>query len=120
MSIDVTFQPKTPTYAVDSSAAVKIDGRQLGVTSWRIRAIAAAPTTSTAGVYVAWAPGANAAPAAPTAPALGAPEQNVLGVNAGQTLYIEGVGAWLQFFASGLFATPSYVEVTGGQGGAGG
>jgi hypothetical protein len=118
MSIDTTFQPKTPTYAVDSSAAVKIDGRQLGVTSWRIRYVMVTPTVGATG-YIAWANGANAAPTAPTAPALGAPEQNVLGVNLGQTLYIEGVGAWLQFIGSQAIATANF-EVTGGQGGCGG
>jgi hypothetical protein len=112
MGIDVTFQPKTPTYAVDSSAAVVIDGRQLGVTSWRIRAV-------TASSYVKWAAGNATAPTAPTAPALLAPVANELGVNLNQTLYIEGVGAWLQFIGSGAFGTASF-EVTGGQGGAGG
>jgi hypothetical protein len=43
----------------------------------------------------------------------------VLGVNDAQTLYIEGIGAWLQFIGSGAFGTSSF-EVTGGQGGCGG
>ena len=124
MGVDTTFQPKTPTYAVDSSAAVVIDGRQDGVTSWRIRAIglvgSAAPPSTTPSVYVKWANGNAAAPSAAAAPALGTPVVNTAGVNVGQTLYIEGIGAWLQFIASGLFATPAYVEITGGQGGCGG
>jgi hypothetical protein len=117
MGIDTTFQPKTETYAVDSSAAVVIDGRQRGVTSWRIR-VGTGGTTPASG-YIKWAAGNASAPTAPAAPTLGAPAQNVLGVNIGQTLYIEGVGAWLQFIGSSAFATSS-LEVTGGQGGCGG
>jgi hypothetical protein len=122
MSIDTTFQPKTPTYAVDSSAAVVIDGRQAGVTSWRIRAIAVVGTAAAAApsVYVKWANGNASAPSAAAAPVLGTPVSNEIGVNPGQTVYIDGIGAWLQFIASGLFATPAYVEITGGQGGCGG
>lgn len=122
MGVDTTFQPKTPTFAVDSSAAVVIDGRQAGVTSWRIRAIAVVGTAAAAApsVYVKWAQGSGSAPSAASAPALGTPVANEIGVNPGQTVYIEGIGAWLQFIASGLFATPAYVEVTGGQGGCGG
>ena len=122
MSIDTTFQPKTPTYAVDSSAAVTIDGRQAGVTSWRIRAIGLTPAAAAAvtSVYVKWAQGGTTAPTAAAAPALGAPIANEIGVNVGQTVYIDGIGAWLQFIASGLFATPAYVEITGGQGGCSG
>ena|ERR1700733_8521864 len=112
MGIDVTFQPKTPTYAVDSSAPVAIDGRQDGVTSWRIRAV-------TATGYIKWANGNAAAPAAPIAPVIGTPVVNELGVNLGQTLYIEGIGAWLQFIGNAVIGTGSF-EVTGGQGGAGG
>jgi|ERR1700722_1921879 len=121
MGIDVTFQPKTPTYIVDSSAAVVIDGRQDGVTSWRIQALGAAGAQAApvAGL-IRWASGAAAAPAAPPAlVALGTPLVNMLGVNAGQTLYIEGIGAWLQFISNAAFATGSFA-VTGGQGGAGG
>jgi hypothetical protein len=118
MGIDVTFQPKTPTYAVDSSAAVAIDGRQDGVTSWRIRLVLAAPVAGTSG-YIKWANGNASAPSVAIAPVLGTPVVNTAGVNDGQTLYIEGVGAWLQFIGSGVFGTSSF-EVTGGQGGAGG
>jgi hypothetical protein len=113
MGIDTTFQPKTPVYAVDSSAAVTIDGRQSGVSSWRIRAV-------TATGYVKWAPPPPAtAPTAAAAPALGTPVANEAGVNFGQTLYLEGIGAWLQFIGSGVFGTAS-LEITGGQGGCGG
>jgi hypothetical protein len=112
MGVDTTFQPKTPTYAVDNTAAVVIDGRQDGVTSWRIRAV-------TAGGYIKWAGGNATAPTAPSAPVIGTPVPNELGVNLGQTLYIEGVGAWLQFIGNAAYAT-SYFEVTGGQGGCGG
>jgi hypothetical protein len=121
MGIDNTFQPKTPTYIVDSSAAVVIDGRQDGVSSWRIQALGAAgaPGTPVAGI-IKWAQGNAAAPAAPAAVvALGTPLPNTLAVNAGQTLYIEGIGAWLQFIGSVAFATGSFA-VTGGQGGCGG
>jgi|HubBroStandDraft_4_1064222.scaffolds.fasta_scaffold43874_3 hypothetical protein len=119
MSIDTTFQPKTPTYAVDSSAAVTIDARQLGVTSWRVQFVLATPVAGTVG-FIKWAPPPpGAAPSAAAAPALGAPVQNELGVNDGQTLYIEGIGAWLQFIASTAYAT-GYMLVTGGQGGCGG
>jgi hypothetical protein len=119
MGIDVTFQPKTPTYAVDSSAAVFIDGRQDGVTSWRIRVVMTTPVAGTS-AYIKWANGNAAALSTPAAaPALGTPVINTAGVNDGQTLYIEGIGAWLQFIGSGVLGTGSF-EVTGGQGGAGG
>jgi hypothetical protein len=118
MGIDTTFQPKTSTYAVDSSAAVTIDGRQAGVTSWRIRLVLASPVAGTS-AYIKWAQGSASAPTAPTGPTLGSPAANVLGVNDAQTLYIEGIGAWLQFIGSGAFGTSSF-EVTGGQGGCGG
>jgi hypothetical protein len=112
MGIDTTFQPKTATYAVDSSAAVVIDGRQQGVSSWRIRAV-------TATGYVKWSQGGTTAPTAAAAPALGTPVANEAGVNFGQTLYLEGIGAWLQFIGSGVIGTAS-LEITGGQGGCGG
>lgn len=112
MGVDTTFQPKTPTYAVDNSAAVTIDGRQSGVSSWRIRAVLAAG-------YIKWAQGGTTAPSAAAAPALGAPVANEIGVNLGQTVYIEGVGAWLQFIGNAALATSGF-EVTGGQGGCGG
>jgi hypothetical protein len=118
MGIDTTFQPKTPTYAVDSSAAVTIDGRQLGVTSWRIRLALTTPVAGTSG-YIKWANGNATAPTAAAAPALGAPVQNEIGVNDGQTVYLEGIGAWLQFIGNTAYAT-GYFEVTGGQGGCGG
>ena len=121
MSVDTTFQPKTPTYIVDSSAAVVIDGRQDGVTSWRIQALGAAgaQTAPVAGL-IRWASGSASAPAAPPAAvALGTPLVNTAGVNAGQTLYLDGIGAWLQFIGNNAFATGSFA-VTGGQGGCGG
>ena len=120
MSIDTTFQPKTPTYAVDSSAAVFIDGRQDGVTSWRIRLVLTAPVAGTS-AYIKWANGnAAALSAAATAPVLGTPVINTAGVNDGQTLYLDGIGAWLQFIGSGLLSGGVSFEVTGGQGGCGG
>jgi hypothetical protein len=113
MGIDTTFRPTTPTYAVDSSAAVVIDGRQDGVSTWRIRAVLATGE-------IKWAPGnAAVAPTAPAAIALGTPAPNQAGVNLAQTLYLEGIGAWLQFIGNAPYAT-SYFEVTGGQGGCGG
>ena len=111
MGVDTTFQPKTPTYVVDSSAAVTIDGRQDGVSSWRIRAVTVAGE-------IKWAQGATV-PSATVTPAVGSVAPNQLGVNLGQTLYIEGLGAWLTFIGNAVFAT-SYFEVTGGQGGCGG
>jgi hypothetical protein len=118
MGVDTTFQPKTPTYAVDSSAAVVIDGRSVGVTSWRIRFIMATPVVGGTG-YIKWAQGNASAPSAATAPVLGTPVANELGVNLGQTLYIEGIGGWLQFIGNAAIATSNF-EVTGGQGGCGG
>jgi hypothetical protein len=112
MGVDTTFQPKTPTYAVDSTATVTIDGRQDGVSSWRIRAVSAAN-------QVKWAQGATI-PTAAVVPAVGTIAPNQLGVNLGQTLYIEGIGAWLTFIGGGLFATTGGLEITGGQGGCGG
>jgi hypothetical protein len=112
VSIDTTFQPKTPTYAVDSSAPVTIDGRQDGVTSWRIRAILLTG-------YIKWSQGGTTAPTVAAAPALGAPVANEIGVNFGQTVYIDGIGAWIQFIGNGAFGTSSF-EVTGGQGGCSG
>lgn len=119
MGVDTTFQPKTPTFAVDSSAAVTIDGRQAGVTSWRIRAIQVAAGTVGLGGYIKWAQGGATAPSAAAAPVLGTPVANEIGVNLGQTVYIEGIGAFLQFIGNAAIATSSF-EVTGGQGGCGG
>jgi hypothetical protein len=118
MGIDTTFQPKTATYAVDSSAAVVIDGRQNGVSSWRVRSVLATPVAGTSS-YIKWAQGNASAPSAAAAPTLGGPIANEIGVNCGQTVYLEGIGAWLQFIGSGVFGTSSF-EVTGGQGGCGG
>ena len=119
MGVDTTFQPKTPTFVVDSSAAVTIDARQLGVSSWRIRALGTAGAAAGLSGFIKWAQGGAAAPSAATTPALGTPLPNQLGVNAGQTLYIEGIGAFIQFIGNAVFATSSF-EVTGGQGGCGG
>jgi hypothetical protein len=119
MSVDTTFQPKTPTFAVDSSAAVVIDGRQAGVTSWRIRIVPTTPAVGSTG-YIKWANGNATAPTAPAAPALGAPVTNTAGVNLGQTLYLDGIGAWLQFISNLTSGTSGVLEVTGGQGGCGG
>ena len=119
MAIDTTFQPKTPTFVVDSSAAVVIDGRQAGVSSWRIRALGAAGAATGVSGFIKWAAGNVAAPTAPAAQVLGTPVVNQLGVNAGQTLYIEGIGAWIQFIGNGAIAASAF-EVTGGQGGTGG
>jgi hypothetical protein len=120
MGVDTTFQPKTPTYAVDGTAAVVIDGRQSGVTSWRIRSVVATPVAGTSS-YIKWAQGNAAAPSAAAAPALGTPVANEIGVNCAQTVYLEGIGAWLQFIGTTgfVYGTNSF-EVTGGQGGCGG
>jgi hypothetical protein len=118
LGVDTTFQPKTPTFAVDSSAAVVIDGRQSGVTSWRIRAIAVAPAFGVSG-YIKWSQGGTTAPTAAAAPVLGTPVSNEIGVFQGQTVYIEGIGAWIQFIGNAAIAASSF-EVTGGQGGCGG
>jgi hypothetical protein len=118
MGIDTTFQPKTPTYAVDSSAAVTIDGRQAGVTSWRIRWVQQTPVFGSSG-FLKWAQGGATAPTAPSAVALGTPAPNQIGTTIGQSVYIEGIGAFLQFIGNAAYAT-SYFEVTGGQGGCSG
>ena len=120
MGVDTTFQPKTPTFVVDSSAVVTIDGRQNGVTSWRIRALGAAGAAAGVSGFIKWARGGGGpAPTAPAAQVLGTPVQGQLGVNAGQTLYIEGIGAFVQFIGNAAIATSAF-EVTGGQGGCGG
>ena len=119
MSVDTTFQPKTATYTVDSSAAVTIDGRQAGVTSWRIRALGAGGIATGASGFIKWAQGGSSAPSAASVPILGTPVANQVGVNAGQTLYLDGIGAWLQFIGNAALATSGF-EVTGGQGGCGG
>jgi hypothetical protein len=121
VSVDTTFQPKTPTFVVDSSAAVTIDGRQVGVTSWRIQALGVTGGPGTpAAAFIKYGQGGTTAPTAPPASlALGTPVANTLGVNAGQTLYIDGIGAFVQFIGSVAFATGSFA-VTGGQGGCGG
>jgi hypothetical protein len=120
VGVDTTFQPKTPTYTVDSSAAVLIDGRQAGVTSWRIRALGATGAAAGISGFIKWAPGGTGnAPSAATAPVLGTPTPNQVGVNAGQTLYLEGMGGWLYFIGNAAYAASSF-EVTGGQGGCGG
>jgi hypothetical protein len=114
MGIDTTFQPKTETFVVDSSAAVTIDGRQRGVTSWRIDAVGAA-----ANQIVKWGPPAPAAAPVIVAPAIGAIMPNQINVNPTATVYLEGIGAFLQFIGSVAFAT-GHLEITGGQGGVGG
>jgi hypothetical protein len=119
MAIDTTFQPKTATFTVDGSAAVVIDGRQVGVTSWRIRGLGAAGIATGVSGFIKWAPGSAAAPSAATAPVLGTPIVNQLGVNAGQTLYLEGIGAFVQFIGNAALIVSGF-EVTGGQGGCGG
>jgi hypothetical protein len=119
MGVDTTFQPKTATFTVDSSAAVPIDGRQLGVTSWRIRALGAAGVATGVSGFIKWAQGSAGAPSAAATPVLGTPAANQLGVNAGQTLYIEGIGAFVQFIGNAALAVSAF-EVTGGQGGCGG
>ena len=112
MSIDTTFQPRSATYAVDSSAVVTLpDAPQLGCTTFRIVAI-------TAGGYLAYAPGKSPAPPAPGAPALGAPRANVLHVLLGVPLYVE-LPPNTQFLGDAVFATSHY-EITAGNGGIGG
>ena len=115
MGIETTFQPKTPTYLVDSTAAVAIDGRQSGVTSWRIKVTSSDVVVG----HIKWAPGGTAAPTVAVAPALGVPAANTLGLTFLQTLYIEGIGAWIQFIGD-VAGVPGAFEVTGGQGGIGG
>ena len=114
MGVDTTFKALTPTYAVDNSAVLTIDGGQLGVTSWRIRAVLV-------NGYIAAVPsgGGAAAPATPVAPAIGTPAPNVYGVSTNQPLYLEGLGPKVQFKGNAAYGT-SYFEVTGGQGGVGG
>ena len=112
MGVDTTFQPKTATYVVDSSAPVTIDGRQNGVSSWRIRA------GGTVASEVKWAQGATS-PGAAATPVVGSVMPNQIGVNLVQTVYIEGIGAWLTFIGSQPFAS-GFLEITGGQGGCGG
>lgn len=111
MGVDTTFQPKTATYVVDSSAPVTIDGRQAGVSSWRIRAV-------TAVGQIKWAQGTTN-PGATVAPVVGSVAPNQIGIPLGQSTYIEGIGAWLTFIGNAAFGT-SYLEVTGGQGGCSG
>lgn len=108
MSIDTTFKPITPTVAYGTTggaAPVADKGAYLGVTTFRIRCI-------TAG-YIAWGPSSSLA--APTAPAVGTPEQNVLGFASGQTGYFE-VPAASYFRGDGV----GTFEITGGTGGTGG
>ena len=120
MGVDTTFQPKTATFAVDSSAAVVIDGRQQGVTSWRIRALGVAGVAAGVAGFIKWAPGGGNAPSAPGAiAAAGQSVNNQFGINAGQTLYLEGIGAWIQWIGNAPYGTSGF-EVTGGQGGCGG
>ena len=114
MSVDTTFKPLTPTYAVDSSAAVLIDGSQLGVTSWRIRAV-----TANGWIVVQPAGGGATAPATPVQPVIGTPGVNVFGVTTNAPFCMEGAGGKAYFRGNALFATSSF-EVTGGQGGVGG
>jgi hypothetical protein len=111
LSIDTTFQPKTPTYVVDSSAPVTIDGRQDGVTSWRVRAVGAPG-------YIKWAQGSTN-PGATVAPAVGAVMPNQIGANIYLPHYLDGIGAYLTWIGNAPFATSSF-EVTGGSGGCSG
>lgn len=120
MGVDTTFQPKTATYPVDSSAAVVIDGRSVGVSSWRIKCLGAAGVPGGVAGFIKWGPPPPAAaPSAPVAYTLGTPTPNQISVNAGQTVYLEGIGAWLQWIGNAAYATSGF-EVTGGQGGSGG
>lgn len=108
-SINPVFQPLTPTYAVDDSAAVQVaEAGQAGATVFRIRAI-------TASGYIAW--GVKSTISAPTAPsAAGQKLPNTIGVTLGQSVYLE-LPPDSFFIGSAVFGTGSF-EVTGGQGGA--
>jgi hypothetical protein len=120
MGVDTTFQPKTPTYAVDGTAAITIDGRQAGVSSWRIRSVVSPPVAGTSS-YLKWSQGGTATPTAAVAPTLATPTANEVGVTCGEVLYLEGIGAWLNFIGtSGLVYGTNSFEITGGQGGCGG
>ena len=106
-SINPLWQPMTLTYAVDSSAAVQIPGAgQAGATSFRIRAV-------TASGYIAWNNKATGFTAA--APTLGAPVANCIGVNLGETVYLE-LPPNSYFIGNAAFGTGSF-EITAGQGG---
>ena len=114
MSIDSTFKPMTANYAVDSSAAVRINEAQgSGVSSFRIRNTTAANAVA----YVAWGPSAAATPAAnAAAPAVGTPKVNSAGIPANGVVYLE-VPA--NSFFIGSAAAPN-LEICGGEGGNGG
>lgn len=107
-SINPVFQPFTPTYAVDNSAAVQIaEAGQSTATVFRIRAI-------TASGYISW--GAKSSVAAPSAPsAAGQKFPNTIGVTLGQSVYLE-LPPNSYFIGSAAFGTGSF-EITGGQGG---
>lgn len=112
MSVDTTFKPMTPTYAVDNSAAVQIkEAQQAACVTFRVVA-------KTASGYLSW--GQTSSVAAPTAPALGASgmRENTIGVLLNVPVYIEvPPGSW--FIGNAAFATSGF-EITGGQGGTGG
>lgn len=110
MSIDTTFKPMTPTYAVDNSAAVQIkEAQQLGATCFRIRNLAAGGTT----IYVSW--GQQSAGLAAVAPALGAPKVNTIGIPGNLVTHIEA--PCNSFFIASAVAPA--LEITGGVGGTG-
>lgn len=108
MSIDTTFQPKSPTFLVGATALQVAPDSQMGVTTFRVRLIVAGPA------YLSW--GFNNAVTAKGAPAAGVPVANTLGMTvAGSVMYIEVPGnSW---FISSVAAA---FEITGGQGGVGG
>ena len=111
MSIDTTFQPKTPTYVVDSTGAVQVkEAPQAGAITFRIVNTTAASATTRVAI------GQSASLATPTAPAVGTPSGpfNLL-LPANAVLYVEVPQA--SFFRAAAAGT---FEVTGGQGGVGG
>jgi hypothetical protein len=103
MSIDTTFKPFSPSFAVASGAPVQ-SAAPVGVTTFRI-----VNTTAAAAARVSW--GKTAA----LTPVPAAPGPNSILIQLGGVLYIEVPGD--SFFNVSAAAT---VEITGGQGGVGG
>jgi hypothetical protein len=116
MSIDVTFKPLTETIAIGNAAAAQIVGAsQRGVSTFRIRNIAAGGTT----VYLSW--GRTSAVPAPPAngPGLASPLMNTIGLAGNVTANLEVPPDSFFICSVAFVAGTSGVEITGGSGGSG-
>jgi len=106
MSVDSTFKPMTATYLVTTAAVNIPEAFGAGISTFRVKCLAAA--------YITWGPTSSVT--AKGAPAAGVPVVNTLGMaTIGSVMYIEVPAN--SFFISSVATA---FEVTGGEGGTGG